>query len=309
MDHMLYNKVLSDKQFGFIGGRSTSLQLLKALDAWTKIMDDGGYLDIIYMDFAKAFDKVPHNRLIGKIASYGFRNPVLRWIKSFLSDRKQRVIVNGCPSQWENVISGIPQGSVLGPVLFVIYINDMPTCVTSDVYLFADDTKISRDVSKPGEHQKLQENLNKLVMWSNTWLLKFNTAKCKVLPLRRKADKEILPQYTMGSDENTHILDCASAEKDIGVYIDTDLSFEKHINEKVNKANMIVGIIRRTYSYLDIENFLLLYKALVRPNLEYASSVWQPYKVKDIDILENVQRRAQQLDKFQRLKGFLIRIG
>ena len=140
--HMRETQLFSPKQFGFIGGRSTSLQLLKVLDEWTQILDDGGDLDVVYMDFLKAFDTVPHKRLMAKLHSYGIKGKIHRWITSFLSGRRQKVLVNGKASSWTAVISGIPQGSVLGPVLFVLFINDLPETVDSEVFLFADDTKL-----------------------------------------------------------------------------------------------------------------------------------------------------------------------
>ena len=147
-EHMNNEDLFSDKQFGFMGGRSTSLQLLKVLNEWTQILDDGGLIDCIYMDFMKAFDKVPHRRLLEKCKSYGINGQIHKWIAAFLRDRKQRVNVNGSKSEWSEVPSGIPQGSVLGPLLFVIYINDLPDIpLVSTTYLFADDTKIYNQIN------------------------------------------------------------------------------------------------------------------------------------------------------------------
>ena len=136
------------------------LQLLTVLDRWTEILDQGGIIDVIYLDFMKAFDKVPHKRLIEKIKSYGIGQHITNWIQDFLQGRKHRVCVNGKFSEWAPVTSGIPQGSVLGPLLFVLYINDLPENIISDIYLFADDTKIFTQVNNIEDATKLQDEQN-----------------------------------------------------------------------------------------------------------------------------------------------------
>jgi len=285
----------SSKQFGFIQGRSTVLQLLQVIDEWTKILDTGGTVNCIYMDFKKAFDTVPHHRLLKKVESFGIKGPILKWIKDFLSGRCQHVVINGEKSQAEKVTSGIPQGSVLGPLLFVLFINDLPDNIKSQVFMFADDTKLYREVTSIEDQTQLQIDLDKLQDWSNKWLLKFHPGKCKVLRIGTKTGLTKVP-YKMVTEKNEVIeLEESSHEKDIGVIIDDKLNFEAHISEKVNTANRIAGTIRRTYEHLDEESFALLFKALVRPHLEYANSVWCPYKKKDITKVENVQRRASKL--------------
>jgi len=289
VDHMKKNSLFSPKQFGFISGRSTSLQLLYVLDQWTQIIDRGGSLDCVYLDFMKAFDKVPHRRLLYKLHRYGISTSIIQWIESFLSNRKQRVRVMNSFSEWEPVTSGIPQGSVLGPILFVIYINDLPDELNSECYMFADDTKVFRDIKTPTDNNILQEDMHKLENWSDNWLLRFHPDKCKVLTFGKRSTPPA--EYILC---NTKLQSTAN-EKDIGVVVDNQLSFEEHINEKINKANSIMGLIRRSFTYLDEPTFLMLYKALVRPHLEYANSVWSPYKKKHITAIENVQRRATQL--------------
>ena len=141
MKHLLTNNLLSDSQYGFRPGRSCTLQMLCALDSWSHDLDAGRSLDVAYLDFSKAFDVVPHQKLLRKIHRHGITGSVAEWIQSFLKDRKQKVLVEGSSSKWQPVLSGVPQGSVLGPVLFSIYIKELPDVSTCPTLLLADDTK------------------------------------------------------------------------------------------------------------------------------------------------------------------------
>lgn len=241
----------------------------------------------------KAFDKVPHRRLLHKMHRYKISEKVIQWVENFLNNRTQKVIVNGTESKCHHVTSGIPQGSVLGPILFVIYINDMPEMVESSTYLFADDTKIFREIREEKDEKMLQADLDNLQSWSDTWLLKFHPNKCKVMSVANKSvDKGTKHYHLYNNDGNRIELEQSDGEKDIGVFVDENLSFNKHIQNQVNKANSIMGLIRRTYTYLDEQSFKYLFQALVRPHIEYAEAVWSPFKVGDIEKIENVQRRA-----------------
>jgi hypothetical protein len=258
-----------------------------------EILDSGGCIDVAYCDFMKAFDKVPHHRLLHKLKLYGIGENYRNWIKSFLLNRRQKVTVNGESSDWRNVTSGIPQGSVLGPVLFVLYINDLPASLqhNSEPYLYADDTKIFKGIFKDSDCEELQQDIHEMYNWSEKWMLKFHPDKCKTMRIGRSN----IDQYSYSLKPGHKPMDNSNAEKDVGVTIDNKLTFEKHITEKVNKANSILGVIRRTFEYLDLQTFRLLYVSLVRPHLEYANSVWNPFMKKHIDMIENVQRRATKL--------------
>ena len=154
-DFLTKNNILSDKQYGFLPGRSTTLQLLKALVDWTAELDKGFEVDIVYIDFQKAFDSVPHKRLLNTISKYGIKGKTLNWITVFLTDRRQRVVVNESFSEWAPIVSGVPQGSVLGPILFLLYINSMTDGITSPMLLCADDAKVFRSITDVTQEEKL----------------------------------------------------------------------------------------------------------------------------------------------------------
>ena len=296
--HFIDEKLFANEQHGFIKGRSVTTQLLKFLDKCIQIYATGGAVDVIYLDFAKAFDTVPHKRLIAKLEAYGIHGKVLNWIKAFLIDRKQRVRVNGECSEAADVVSGIPQGSVLGPILFLVFINDLPHEIESDAMLFADDSKVYRFIKTIEDSLQLQKDIESLVEWTNKWLLEFNISKCHVLKIGEIENIVHAHYYMM----QNHVLDHVFEEKDLGVVIDSQLSFDEHINLKIKKANAMVGLIRRTFTYLEPLFFKKLYVAFVRPHLEYAQSTWSPYLRKHINAIEKVQMRATKyVDGFSQL--------
>ena len=282
---------ITEVQYAFIKGRSCVSQLIVVLDDWTRILDEDGNIDVIYTDFKKAYDSVPHIRLMKKVENAGIRGSVLGWIEAFLSDRKQRVKIGSTKSEWAEVKSGIPQGTVLGALLFLIYINDLPEKVKSAIIkLFADDAKIYKHIQDAADGDSLQEDINAACEWTDDWQLLFHPDKCKVLRLGKSNNKQM---YTIrDQDGRTHNVNESDGEKDLGVIIDSKLKFEQHVNKKVAKANSILGIIKRSFKNLDSETFRFLYKALVRPILEYGQPAWTPFYEREADTLEAVQRRA-----------------
>jgi len=277
------NKLYSNCQHGFRKKRSCMTQLLEVMDDFTQLMDDNVPFDILYLDFRKAFDSVPHERLLVKLASYGIDGSVLKWVRGFLSSRTQKVRVGVEHSTEEMVSSGIPQGSILGPILFTIFINDLPNYVQSTCKIFADDTKL---YEKSVNHDKLQDDLTALQNWSLKWNLYFNSEKCKVLHAGKQNPEHV---YYMG--DATEVMKCKE-EKDLGVTFDSKLSFDPHIQNCINKANKMLGIIKRSFDYLDRDIFIKLYKALIRPHLEYGNLIWYPYLKRQSISIEKVQRRA-----------------
>ena len=203
------------------------------------------------------------------------------------------------------VTSGIPQGSVLGPIMFLIYVNDLPEVVSSTVKLFADDTKLYRVIKNEEDKLQLQEDLNNLQKWSEKWQLPFNVEKCKVLHLGPHNEDY---NYTLKSGTNLRPLEVVTSEKDLGIIFDKTLHFTEHIEKCSSEANRRIGLILRNFKYMDEKLFIVLYKALIRPVLEYGNVVWKPYFKKDSELLERVQRRATKIVKSVRNESYPVRL-
>ena len=214
---------------------------MEAIHDWTNSIEEGHPVDVIYLDYRKAFDSVPFERLLKKLHAYGVRGKVLLWIREFLRDRSQRVVLADAKSDMATITSGIPQGSVLGPMLFLIYVNDLPEEVLSTFKLFADDTKLYREIQNDHDKEVLQNDLNELMDWSVKWQLPFNIDKCKVLHLGKNNPKH---KYSIKSGTNNEVLlQEVEEEKDLGIKFDSQLNFKQHIAECVSKANQRIGLI------------------------------------------------------------------
>ena len=291
--HKFWQKtgLINKNQFGFLKGRSTVTQLLSSLNDWAKSRNLSRPTDVDFLDLAKAFDSVPHERLLLKLKSNGIDGCLHAWLRPhFLTctGRRQRVILRGTRSNWSSVTSGTPQGTVLGPLLFFIYINDITNGASSTVKLYADDTKIyCQIVDSIKDRQLLQMDLSNLMEWARKWQLRFNADKCESM---RITHTRSITQYMLDKP-----LKDVKSFKDIGITISKDLSWDNHISITVNKANNLLGLIKRSVGTTNVNVFSTLYLSLVRPILEYAVPVWCPYLVKDIRALESIQRRASRL--------------
>jgi len=288
MKHLDKFSLIRDSQHGFLKGRSCLTNLLDFLENITIKIDERTPVDLIYLDFAKAFDKVPYQRLFKKIYAHGIGGEILEWIKSWLTGRRQKVSVNKSYSSWQYVLSGVPQGSVLGPLLFLIYINDLDVGVLSKLVKFADDTKFGRGVANEVEVNILRNDLNKIFQWSVDWEMSFNTDKCTVMHMGKN---NIEAEYKMGSS----VIKKSKQERDLGVIIDSTGKSSEQCVLAVKKANSILGMIKRNIHFKSKEVIVKLYKSLVRPRLEFCVQAWSPHLRKDIDMLERVQHRATKL--------------
>ena len=287
-EHLESSNLITDSQHGFRRGRSCLTNLLEFFHDIFSLYDKSRAVDILYLDFKKAFDKVPHKRLMAKVRSYGIIDEVGDWIEDWLTGRKQRVVINGSSSTWRDVSSGVPQGSVLGPLLFIIYINDLDQGTISKISKFADDTKIGINANDIKAVENLQEDLKRIGEWSEIWQMPFNLDKCKVMHI---GQRNVEAKYKLLGKE----LEICNEEKDLGVIITNDLKPSKQCIVVEKKAQKILGYIKRQFTSRKEETILTLYNALVRPHLEYAVQFWSPSLRKDIERLEKVQARATKL--------------
>ena len=250
-------------------------------------MTEGKQTDLILLDFSKAFDKVNHLKLLYKLQVHGVQGKTLGWIESFLVGRSQTVVLDGESSDELPVLSGVPQGSVLGPILFLLYINDLPENVQSQVRLFADDTAVYLTVQDPNDSKRLQSDLNVLQEWEKKWDMEFNPSKCQVLHITRSRTP-IRYKYTM----HGQILESVENARYLGVDISSDLGFSHHINRITSNAQKNLGFLKRNIKTTHSGIREAAYKTIVRPQLEYASTTWSPYTKKDTYKVEMVQRRS-----------------
>jgi len=206
-------------QHGFRRGLSCETQLITVIYEWASVLNVHGQVDAVFLDLAKAFDSVPHERLLLKADYYGIRNKANIWLRSFLTGRSQRVVVNGCASSWSPVVSGVPQGTVLGPILFLMFINDLPTNITSSIKLFADDCVLYRPINSVGDQFALQRDLDQLEKWASTWQMKFAPTKCFVMSVTLE-NSPFQFRYFLCNVQ----LDGACHQKYLGVYITCTLA-------------------------------------------------------------------------------------
>jgi hypothetical protein len=288
-DYMLENAMITRHQHGFLNRRSTAtniLNILECLSDWTLAVDNNETKTVVYIDFARAFDTVSRPKLLTKLQAYGISGNLLQFISSFLTDRSQKTRVGQSLSTAVSLISGIVQGSCLGPLLFLIYINDTAAIFDERVKpkLFADDLKLYMTVKNDADRSMFQANLDKLGQWAKDWQLKISATKCCVLNIGRQSTA---PTYYIDGQSLPNV----DQSIDLGIIIDGKLKFSKHINTIVRKAITRANLILKCFYSRDTHTLVRAFKVYVRPIVEYCSSAWSPHLVKDIILLESVQRK------------------
>ena len=241
MKHLEDEGILDPNQHGFRKGLSTETQLIQAVHDWADCLNRRGQTDVLFLDFSKAFDTVPHVRLLGKLRYYGITGKANNWISSLLSGRRQRVVVNGSGSDWSPVLSGVPQGTVIGPILFLIYINDISHGISSQMRLFADDSIIYRQISSADDHLKLQQDVTLLQEWSTKWQMSFKPEKCFVMSI---TNKRYLSTYDYALGGTT--LARVTSWTYLGVVIDSKLNWNCPCDSGCAKARHVPGFIQHT---------------------------------------------------------------
>nr|VZI07668.1 unnamed protein product [Spirometra erinaceieuropaei] len=260
------------------------------VDRWTRAVDGSNAVHAVYVDFKKAFDSVPHQRLLYKLNRTGLRGNLLRWIQSFLIGRSQIVHVGDRQSAEVAVESGVPQGSVLGPTLFIIYVNDCVSELNCDVAMFADDVKLWSVIRTEFDEERLQADLTRLEKWSQDWLLPFNVTKCNVMRVGRTRSLNRRVYHLNGVP-----LQEVDAQKDLGVWVTASLKPSLHCSKVAKSAMSVLYLVKRAFSTFDEDCFVKVFRTFVRPQLEFAIQAWKPWTSKDLSILEKVQRRATKL--------------
>lgn len=287
-DFLQKHNLVSSSQHGFVAKHSTCTNMLESLNDWTINIKNGNFTRVAYIDLAKAFDTVCHSKLLLKLLCNGIEGLVLKNIESFLSDRYQQVVIQGVKSAPEKIISGVPQGSVLGPLLFIIYINDLADVFPPNVVsrYFADDAKLYTEIKTGDDVDKLQFSLDKLSDWAQTWQLSISIKKCCTmdLALGKKSGS-----YCHNSINGCEISN-STVVKDLGVIFDEKLSFSEHICMIVAKAKQRSFLLFRSFLTKDPQLLLLGYKSYILPILDYCSTVWAPCTKVEVLRLESVQR-------------------
>ena len=324
VNYLELNLLINQNQHGFRQQRSCATQLLSHTNSILCNLIAEDETDSIYLDYSKAFDKIDHQILIKKLEYYKISGKYLKWITNFLKDRSQTVYVNNTYSYSTPVVSGVPQGSVLGPVLFILFINDLPNNLENcSVLTFADDTKIVSKIGSEADSQNLQTNLNKIVDWSKNNNMELNVNKFELISHKYNKENDNLisfqslpyhNQFTSYYASNDIVISPSSCVRDLGLFIDDSLTWDKHISTIVQKSKQICGWLCSVFYTRNSYVMLTLFKSLVRSRLEYCCEIWDPHLLKDIRRIEQVQRSftdriqgLKNLDYWNRLKTLKIR--
>lgn len=287
MKHLQDNDFFTATQHGFRSGLSCTTQLTEFIHDITLGINNSTQIDAVFLDLKKAFDVVSHNLLLFKLSSLGIPERLLGWIKDYLHMREQRVVVNGASSSPVEVLSGVPQGSVLGPLLFLIFINDMPADLKCTVRLYADDCVLYLPVTCINDAKILQTDLDAVTSWCDKWKMSLNIKKCYHVKFTNKINK-LVTSYRI----NETALQMCDKVRYLGVTFSSTMNWSAHVDTVAAKASRMLYFFQRNFKHAPTGLKETLYTTNIRPVLEYACQSWDPFTNKNIDKLERVQKRA-----------------
>ena len=283
------NHLLKNFQHGFRKNKNCLSQLLEHYVKILESLEKGLAVEVIYLDFAKAFDKVDHGLVIKKAEALGIKGNLLEWIKEFLKNRKQTVVVNGFASDERTVLSGVPQGTVLGPLLFIIMINDMPEYIKfCDISSFADDTQVIKSIANNEDSNKIQTDLSNVEKYTKNNNLVLNGGK--FTHIRYDPHKILKEENISYKTEEQSIIETKDSVRDLGIIMSSNLNFSDHINSIEIKCRQIIGFVLRTFKTREILPMMTLWKSLILSRLDYCSQLWSPFKSGEVQKLEGLQR-------------------
>ena len=265
------NNLLTWKNSGFKELDSAVNQLLYITDKIHRALEDGKEICLVFLDVSKAFDRVWHAGLLHKLRCLGVEGSMFEWLCDYLSNRKIRVVINGQSSTWKNTTAGVPQGSILGPLLFLVFINDITANIESDIHLFADDTSLMDIIENHiNTYAKLNRDLKRLSLWSKKWLVTFNATKTVYLQVTRKLNPSPKPRLILDGEQIKEVM----THKHLGLTFNGTLTWSDHIVQLVSKASKCIGLLRRISRDVPRQCLEILYKSMIRPLLEYADIIY-----------------------------------
>ena len=292
------NSLIDQRQHGFLFGKSCGTQLISFCDSLALSLNQNIRTDVIYFDFAKAFDSVNHDIILHKLKhQFCIDGHLLNFIANYLKDRTQAVVIGGVTSSCKSVTSGVPQGSILGPTLFVLFLNDITNGINdkTNILMYADDTKIWREINNEADHHLLQKDIDYLYDWALKNSMTFHPSKCKVLMVNRSRLPllNILPfvqyHYSLGDE----LIDYCEVEKDLGIHVNGSLNFTYHSNMLYSKASQRFGLLKRVCHFVkNLDRRRALYLTMVRSIFEHCPYIWRPVSATAINKLELLQKRA-----------------
>ena len=309
--HLTEHKIITESQHGFLRKLSTCTNLLESLNDWTLLLEGGSRVAVAYVDFSRAFDSVTHAKLLHKLKSYGISGELLDFISYFLADRSHCTKVGNSYSSSTKIRSGIVQGSCLGPLLFVLFINDITRNlnIETTAKLFADDIKVYAKINTEQDAINFQKSLDIIYKWSKDWQLEISLHKCFIILLGTHSQRYCFNSFSFKLGD--FIIQHKSTVRDLGVEVDEKLSFSNHVSNIVMNASQRSHLILRSFTSKNPASLIRAFKIYVRPLLEYNSQVWSPITMKDITSIEKVQKQftkripgCKTLTYYQRLKKF-----